>query len=1805
MKYLYILFLVIVSHHVQSQCGTKKAYAIDDLSNEMADTTNVSILVNGAINNDLSSVAQGLCGVKLKFKHPFMKELFIELISPSGQKITLVGGDIVATNTQLITWDVTFVPGSATAAPDLGFLDRWENDQLWQNLTTYTGQYYPYQGDLENFNIGTVNGTWTLRCIDFEDEGTGNLLSAQLIFCQDQGVFCGECLLQPGVINNPDLIACEGDQSLLVNLNKTFPNNDYNDDNYDYSNIIFKDSTIVIYTQNPDLRSLSPGTYTICGTQISKQQAPAIFPPIGAQYNEATLNEHFFVIGACAAVGTECMQVVIQNKTSPTNISEYICKGESFVVDGRSYQNEGIYNIVIENGACDSLVRLDLHVIDIVSKITADRDSISCSANTVGLIGENIGTSVQNINYFWFTLDGKLSGNTNDFIVDAVKEGTYFLELTAITPEVTCKDTISKTIFPDLSFPNITFAADTITCLKDTVDISASISQIANVHHWSTKEGLPFNQNGLSISVWQPGYYYLTVTGNNGCTVTDSILIHQDKIFDPPTFILDTLDCKKDSVHINTMVNSARNFKYEWVNIGLPYKYQKDVVVGASGIYTLMLTDIKNGCSGSFDAEVIENKVLPKILNIRTDTINCLQSSVVVDITADQVIEKYLWQGPQLNTTVSSPEIFFDGNYSVTVTSASTGCTSIAHFEILKDTLVPILTISVDSISCLKDSVQLILSSTIPLTMTQWSGPFGFQSKQISPFAFREGQYSVDVVSQNGCMGKGIVDVFKSTDIPNIDLISDSLRCGKDTINLKLLGHKADYNYQWQGPGLLSNNVAQPLINASGTYTVTVTNIQTGCTDEEEVEIVDDRIYTIPSISVEELNCSRDSVQIVLTNTDIQSITYTGPAGFNSSIISPFVHDVGTYYFTILNNRNCITFDSINVFNNDEIPILGKNVAFIQCKQDSFPMMGISSIEGTEFTWNGPMGYVANGTTVYATEGGDYTLQGLAPNGCKSELKFIVGYDTLSPIFNILPFDTITCLDSLATLQTDFGTDRGEVMWLPTGSIGQQITVSKSGQYTAVATGKNNCTTSKTVSVLENRIFPTYLTLSTVINCKDSLSNISISPTSSYTSLVWNNATNPSQIMDGQLSVTTKNIGFYYFTFENQEGCISKGSVEVQADTLHPKINAIIIDTISCTNKTASIGVTSDQANLQYNWNGPGLNDINTSDGIMTVDKGGKYRIVVKSQNFCADTAYIDVVTDNDLPKYTTFLDTLTCDKGKVNIGVVAETQGLTYEWVGPQLFMSNIRNPKVFIPGTYTLTMTAPNGCKVEEDFVVIENIKIPDVIISDTILLPCDSSAIELKVESDQDIKQYNWVFANSTLHTIANPMTNITGNYTIQIASVNGCASAIKRFYVGINTASPLFTVVTDTITCSQPMANLSVNSPEMGTTFQWQSPSGIVYLQHQVITNEAGKFILFVTNQQKCKDSIIINVGLDTLMPQVVLVKSGALQCRERQVFLEASNPTNGDTFSAKWQTSDGNIVARISDYRIEVDQSGKYQFLLTNIKNGCVLDTIIAVNDDPQQFTILNIDTIAPICPEIKNGVIHIKDLNGVSPYNIEINGDDKNGQQYFNNLWAGNYYVKVTDSLGCTQERQVSVPVPTDLLVGIEQVISIKFGDSILLQPILSADPTGTATLSWYKRDSLLCTNCPELWVRPFVNTYYTLVYDIGGLCTTKVDVLIKVKNDIDKSIPNMFRPGSSHENDIFYIPQTRGIEKVIKLLVFDRWAENVFQAHNFEPGQKSNGWDGNFNQKPCLPGVYVVIAELLLSDGSVWIYKGDLTLLR
>src|SRR5690606_13908242 len=115
----------------------------------------------------------------------------------------------VSGNTNFRRWNVFYTQCSTEPLPDAGFSSVWDNLQPWGIFGNYSGQYHPFSGCLEDFDTGPVNGTWTLRVIDVSQFGSGRVQGFQLIFCNDEGVDCNECQLDPGFLISENVEKCE------------------------------------------------------------------------------------------------------------------------------------------------------------------------------------------------------------------------------------------------------------------------------------------------------------------------------------------------------------------------------------------------------------------------------------------------------------------------------------------------------------------------------------------------------------------------------------------------------------------------------------------------------------------------------------------------------------------------------------------------------------------------------------------------------------------------------------------------------------------------------------------------------------------------------------------------------------------------------------------------------------------------------------------------------------------------------------------------------------------------------------------------------------------------------------------------------------------------------------------------------------------------------------------------------------------------------------------------------------------------------------------------------------------------------------------------------------------------------------------------------------------------------------------------------------------------------------------------------------------------------------------------------------
>ncbi len=167
----------------------------NDIPNLFFGDFNFAVLA--ADKNDLAASNQGVCGVRVEFEHEYIGDISMELVSPAGQSVKLIGPSGFWGSTNQTTWNIGFVPCGYPASPDPGFDPIWNSNQIWGESGAYTGLYYPATGCLEDFNLGTVTGDWTLRVFDNQADDNGSVLGFEVMFCDLSGVSCFACSEPP------------------------------------------------------------------------------------------------------------------------------------------------------------------------------------------------------------------------------------------------------------------------------------------------------------------------------------------------------------------------------------------------------------------------------------------------------------------------------------------------------------------------------------------------------------------------------------------------------------------------------------------------------------------------------------------------------------------------------------------------------------------------------------------------------------------------------------------------------------------------------------------------------------------------------------------------------------------------------------------------------------------------------------------------------------------------------------------------------------------------------------------------------------------------------------------------------------------------------------------------------------------------------------------------------------------------------------------------------------------------------------------------------------------------------------------------------------------------------------------------------------------------------------------------------------------------------------------------------------------------------------------------------------------------
>ena len=388
-------------------------------------------------------------------------------------------------------------------------------------------------------------------------------------------------------------------------------------------------------------------------------------------------------------------------------------------------------------------------------------------------------------------------------------------------------------------------------------------------------------------------------------------------------------------------------------------------------------------------------------------------------------------------------------------------------------------------------------------------------------------------------------------------------------------------------------------------------------------------------------------------------------------------------------------------------------------------------------------------------------------------------------------------------------------------------------------------------------------------------------------------------------------------------GCTSSTTAIVTGDTAAPDVTALG-GTITCSDN--SVILVANTSGTIIGWTGPNNFSSNLTSPVVTL--AGTYSVTVMGANGCGATATAQVLDDTNPPTVTTTGGTLTC--ANENITLVANTSGTIIGWTGPGGYSTDLTAPSVSTDGTYTVTVQAENGCTSTAVAIVESDQEAPNVSATGGILT-CDQVNVNLNVITNGSV--VGWTGPNGFSSNLASPIVSVTGIYTVNVQSSNGCVATATAIVSG-DTTAPTVSATGGILDCNNTSVILGVNTD--GNVVGWTGPNGYASSQTSPSVLISGTYTVTVQGENGCMSTATAEVTGDTSLPDVNIT-GGSLSCSVTS--LQLITTTNGSIIG--WIGPNGYSSNEASPI---ISVAGLYT-VTVQAANGCTTTASSLVNSD--------------------------------------------------------------------------------------------------------------------------------------------------------------------------------------------------------------------------------------------------------------------
>ncbi len=618
----------------------------------------------------------------------------------------------------------------------------------------------------------------------------------------------------------------------------------------------------------------------------------------------------------------------------------------------------------------------------------------------------------------------------------------------------------------------------------------------------------------------------------------------------------------------------------------------------------------------------------------------------------------------------------------------------------------------------------------------------------------------------------------------------------------------------------------------------------------------------------------------------------------------------------------------------------------------------------------------------------------------------------------------------------------------------------------------------------------------------------------------------------------------------------------------------------------------------------------------------------------------IEIINENDqciCPQKMAILDctTLACPNTSISINVPDTTlcsedvfdlldlevlydedifsDFIIIDWNGASIDEdSGIFDPNAAGPGNYDLEVSLSDGpCDFSASVeVTVEHVPILSLSGVDTICIE-DTWLVDYDGE---DLDGYD-IFWTSSFMEISQQTTeplnfsfNEPGTYELFLNANSSACEAVETVLAvevldSVRTPEINCVAYTDSIVFSWTVDASDCNGSYLIEADLAGFPQIIDEASITIAADPETEISINVTNQSDCLCSDkMSSISCETLpcpMNAVSIASENVVYCLDGSInTIQLDAILNGTSIDSGINWIGNNID---QNGVISIDESfeeGVYEYAIEYSENVCVYENTINIEFVEPAEIAYRLDH--PSCPGDLYGYLTI--LGNIDTENNQyfvegIEVDPANLHQ----LEVGGRTLEIVRKGVCSSFENFAINAPE--YVDFEWVgLEVLPHNELVNYSINASNPSAIDSIVWEYLDTIVVSNDLSLVLNTFTELCATIYYN--DFCEEVIcrDLSLEANQLF---IPNVFRPSNDDENGIFIFKDNGFVAHVNHLKIYDRWGNMVHNVEDVLPDDSRLAWDGSFNGKPLVQGVYIYVIDVEFHNGRGDYYIGDVTLIR